>query len=73
MTASEQGVTGVESQDIRVPVGYDRHVIGRQVHEYKTSFEKDQRKYDKLFKCESKKVVHAEPRLSKDQVALLEQ
>ncbi len=38
----------------------------------RTSFEKDQKKYDKLFEYESKKMVHAEPRLSKDEVALLE-
>ena len=36
------------------------------------SFEKDQKKYDKLFEYEAKKVVHAVPRLSKDEVALLE-
>ena len=38
----------------------------------KTGFEKDQKKYDKLFEYEAKKVVHTLPRLSKDEVDLLE-
>ena len=38
----------------------------------RTSFEKDQKKYDKLFEYEAKKVVQGVPRLSKEAVALLE-
>ena len=38
---------------------------------YKASFEKDQKLYDKLFEYEAKQVVHAQPRLSKAEVALL--
>ena len=41
-------------------------------YRYKTGFEKDQKKYDKLFEYEAKQVVHALPRLSKAEVALLE-
>ena len=33
---------------------------------HKTSFEKDQKKYDQLFEYEAKKVVKGVPRLTKD-------
>ena len=39
---------------------------------HKTSFEKDQKKYNQLFEYEAKKVVEGVPRLSKDEAALLE-
>ena len=32
---------------------------------YKFSFEKDHKKYDKLFEYEAEQMVHAEPRISK--------
>ena len=40
---------------------------------YKTSFEKDQKKYDKLFEYEAKKVVHTVPRFSKAEIARLQE
>ena len=35
------------------------------LEKYKTSFEKDQKKYDKLFEYEAQQMVFAEPRISK--------
>ena len=42
------------------------------LEKHKTSFEKDQKKYDKLFEYEAKKVVQGVPRLSKEGAAMLE-
>ena len=43
------------------------------LEKYKTSFEKDQKKCDKLFEYESKKVVHTVPRFSKAEIARLQE
>ena len=42
------------------------------LEKHKTSFEKDQKKYDKLFEYEASKVVQGVPRLNKEEVAMLE-
>ena len=42
------------------------------LEKHKTSFEKDQKKYDKLFEYEAKKVVQGVPRLSKEEAAMFE-
>ena len=38
--------------------------IDKILDKYKTSFEKDPKKYDKLFEYEAEQMVHAEPRIS---------